>query len=585
MNDYFDSKLVDDLEDLAEEADARGDYEAANEALMKIEAIANEARSKALKIPKSSADIPTGFESRFPVSQAQAKPQTQTAMEGLPVIGSAISTGKDVAQTGAAMLSGIGSDVLGRTMALAGGGYPADPEKQSQIYEQVTAQNQYVPTRQGAQQNLQAISEALQPLESLPPVVGAGMPQMNAIARSASLRPELPQDVTPSAEMQQALDINRGSERKDLAGKMTTAQAPMKPVTDPIAKQAMSLGASENLVQTAKSLSAADKKKASQMLDIIGRSDDELTYGKFNRPSDVLGDSMADRVEPLKDLNRKAGAEVNKAVKSLGLKNEPVNYEPIFDDFASKLDEELKIKLDDNGVPIYKKSRIQDRAPDEALIGQVVGRMRLTKDAEDLHELKKYIYDMVDYGEKKEGKLNYATKNLMKGFAADINKVLGDNYPEYAAANQKYSDTIDALNDIEKAMGNVNVYSESRGAIGSKMRQLLSDAGNRQKLEVSINKVEDIAKKYGIKFDDDLKSQVAIADELESLFKVKAPKGFQSEINKAGEAVKSARQKGATETVIDFAFEPLVKPFRKSEDQKRKETLAALKKLMARGEK
>lgn len=49
MKKYFDEKLVDELEDLAIEADARGDYETANQALMKIEQIAEEARNAAIK--------------------------------------------------------------------------------------------------------------------------------------------------------------------------------------------------------------------------------------------------------------------------------------------------------------------------------------------------------------------------------------------------------------------------------------------------------------------------------------------------------------------------------------------------------
>lgn len=49
MKNYFDEKLVDELEDLAMEADAKGDYETANQALMKIESIAEEAKSRATK--------------------------------------------------------------------------------------------------------------------------------------------------------------------------------------------------------------------------------------------------------------------------------------------------------------------------------------------------------------------------------------------------------------------------------------------------------------------------------------------------------------------------------------------------------
>jgi hypothetical protein len=403
---------------------------------------------------------------------------------------------------------------------------------------------------------------------------------MNAIARSASMRPELPQDVTPSKGMQEALDINRGVERKDLASKMTTPQEPMVVVKDPIAKQAMSLGASDKLVQTAKTLSAADKKKVSQMLDVIGRSEDELTYSKFNRPSDIVGDSLKDRIAYVKQVNRSAGNEIDAAAEKL--KGQSVDVGEPVNNFISSL-ENMGITLKNN-VPQFKGSDIEGFGADEKIIAQVIGRMRETKapDAYDVHRLKRYIDRNVTYGKSSEGGVSPQTVSVLKELRANLDGMLDSKFADYNKANTRYSDTIRALDDIQTSAGKIDLLGEgSERALGARARALLSNQQKRIDLENSIKSVDEVAKKYNGKFDDDIMSQVAVVDELEKLFNVRSPTSLGGELNKTAEAANQLRQRGIVET----GFEKGLGLFRKSDEQRRKETLAALKKLMARGEK
>lgn len=529
----------------------------------------------------TEADIPLGF----PAAQQQIQPvQQPTAAEQLPVIGGAISYGKDVAQTGKALLSGIPATIAGTVMPPVEKALGALSGKQTP--DLLTLQDQYMsafqaqPDRQGAQQMLGSIGNALQPLEALPPVLGAGLPQMNAIARSASMRPELPVDTTPSKTMQQALDINRGVERKDLAPLMTTAENPMVPVKDSIAKQAMLLGASDKLVQTAKTLSAADKKKVSQMLDVIGRSEDELTYSKFNRPSDIVGDSLKDRIAYVKQVNRSAGNEIDAAAEKL--KGQAVDVGEPVNNFISSL-ENMGVTLKNN-VPQFKGSDIEGFGADEKIIAQVIGRMRETKapDAYDVHRLKRYIDRNVTYGKSSEGGVSPQTVNVLKELRANLDGMLDSQFADYNKANTRYSDTIRALDDIQTAAGKIDLLGEgSERALGARARALLSNQQKRIDLENSIKSVDEVAKKYNGKFDDDIMSQVAVVDELEKLFNVRSPTSLGGELNKTAEAANQLRQRGIVET----GFEKGLGLFRKSDEQRRKETLAALKKLMARGEK
>ncbi len=552
------------------------------------------------------ADIPIGFPA---AEQSQRVQQPQQPMDAgissAPIIGgaynyaksitpepvknfigSAVAGGADVAQTGAAMLSGIGSDILGRGMALAGGGYPANPEKQAQIYEQVTSANQYVPTRQGAQQNLQTIGKVLQPLEALPPVLGAGMPQMNAIARSAAMRPELPQDVTPSKSMQEALDINRGSENKALAGKMTTAQAPMKPVTDPIAKKVMDIGLSDKFVQSVKSSSAADKKKFTQMLDVLGKSQDELIYSKFNHPSDVVGDSLKERINYVKNTNRQAGTEIDRA--ALNLKDKTVDYSGSVSGFINDL-QNMGVSLDANKRPAFKGSDVEGFASDEKIISQVLTRLNDLGDnakAYDVHRLKRYIDRNVLFGSSALENADPKTVKVLRDLRERIDADLDGKFKDYDAANTKYSKTIRSLDALQKNAGSVDILSdEADRFLGARARAIMSNQQRAGSLEKAIKDIDDTAKEFGFKSDEDIIRQIGIVDELEKVFNVKRSTSLGGEMDKTADTLKSLRQKGTTETAIDFAFDPITKKFRKTEDQRKKEAIETMRKLLTRGEK
>lgn len=499
-------------------------------------------------------------------------------------ISSAVAGGADVLQTGGALLSGIGSDILGKVTAIPYA-YGGD-ESPEDVYQRVVEANQYIPSRAGARANLQTIGSLLQPLESLPPVIGVGMPQMNAIARSAAMRPELPQDVTPSKSMQEALDINRGSENKALAGKMTTAQAPMKPVTDPIARKVMDIGLTDKFVQSVKSSSAADKKKFTQMLDVLGKSQDELIYGMFNHPSDVVGDSLKERITYVKNTNRQAGTEIDRA--ALNLKDKTVDYSGSVSGFINDL-QNMGVSLDTNKRPVFKGSDVEGFASDEKIISQVLGRLNDLGDnakAYDVHRLKRYIDRNVLFGNSALEKADPRTVKIMRDLRERIDADLDGKFKDYDAANTKYSKTVRSLDALQKNAGSVDILSdEADRFLGARARAIMSNQQRAGSLEKAIKDIDDTAKEFGFKSDEDIIRQIGIVDELERVFNVKRSTSLGGEMDKAAETLKSLRQKGTTETAIDFAFDPITKKFRKTEDQRKKEAIETMRKLLTRGEK
>lgn len=523
-------------------------------------------------IPVVGSISPNQAEKMVPVQQP-AQQQPQSVMGNLK---GAAEYGKDVLQTGAAMASGIGSDLLGRVTALAGGGYPANPEKQSQIYENVTAANQYVPTRPGAQAMLGGLSKALQPLEALPPVLGVAAPQIAATAAAKSMAPKIPEP-TPKS-MQQALDINRGVSDKSLALKTTSPENPMKVISDPVAKNAVNDGFSEKFVGYVKQLSADDKKKVSQMIDTVERGENEFYASKYSRPSDVVGDSLSDRVRYVKQTNKVAGSEIDRAAEKL--KGQSVDVSAPVSNFIDELGK-MGVTLDKNNVPKFKGSDIEGFGADEKIIAQVIGRMRNTKapDAYDVHRLKRYIDRNVTYGKASEGGVDPATTRVLKSLRTNLDNMLDESFPEYNSANVKYKDTIQALDDMQTAAGKVDLLSDgSEKAIGSRARALLSNQQGRSNLENSIRQLDSVAKKYNGRFDDDILAQVAVVDELEKVFGTRASTSLGGELTKTAEDIAT---KGVLSTATDKAFGL----FKRSDEQRRADAIKSLRKLMQRREK
>ena len=77
-----------------------------------------------------------------------------------------------------------------------------------------------------------------------------------------------------------------------------------------------------------------------------------------------------------------------------------------------------------------------------------------------------------------------------------------------------------ALDDIQEAVGKkVNFESDRAGeAFGTALRKVLSNYASRNTIIDSIDRVETIAKKYGLKIKDDLMTQIIFVNEIDRMF-------------------------------------------------------------------
>ena len=300
---------------------------------------------------------------------------------------------------------------------------------------------------------------------------------------------------------------------------------------DRLAQEAIKQGMGQDVVAMLKATTRADKKAMLEMTEIMKQGRENLQFRRNNRPLDVVGRNMKERVEYVRDVNKRAAKDLRKVVEDL--KGQPVEFQQPVQNFIDNLDE-LRISLvrNDKGqmVPDFSESTIRNLPGNQKALKRVVEFMDTDKpiDAFEVHELKKYLDDLVTYGKTKEG-LSGRTERVLKSLRHDINASMREQFPKYKEVNQTLTDTIDALDDIQSSFGKKIDFDADKldKALGQELRKLETNYGSRVPLENAMSKLDKVSRKYGGEFEGDLGSQVGYAYELDSLFRPAARGGFQ----------------------------------------------------------
>jgi hypothetical protein len=299
---------------------------------------------------------------------------------------------------------------------------------------------------------------------------------------------------------------------------------------DVAAKDAIKQGFDEGVIAAVKGSSPADRKSMRKMVNIMERGKKNARFAVTNRPSDVVGDSLMDRVRTVQKINRDAGKRLDTVAKSL--KGQQVEFQPAVNAFINDLGD-MGISVTDDLKLNFSGSDIEGLAGPERAITQVFNRMKTTRppDAFDLHRMKRFIDEQVTFGKNAEG-LAGRSEAVLKSLRRNLDQTLDSNFPEYDAVNTQYSETIGALDALQDVAGRKMDLTgpNAEKATGTLMRRLMSNAQSRVTLLDSINQIEDVANKFGGKFKDDLLSQVLFVDELDSVFGPVARTSFQGQI-------------------------------------------------------
>ena len=260
--------------------------------------------------------------------------------------------------------------------------------------------------------------------------------------------------------------------------------------------------------------------------------------------------------------NKEAGVAINRAAQNL--KGQAIDVTPVGDDFVSNL-ADMGITVRDGQLD-FRGSDIEGLKGPENAIKNIFNRMTGPKvpDAYEAHRLKRFIDEQVSYGKNAEGLAGQAERSL-KQLRSNLDNLLDENFPAYNQANTAYSETINALDELQSVAGRkIDLTADNANkAVGTLMRRLMGNAQSRVKLLDAIDTIEPLALRYagrgqkliGEAPQQDLTTLVLFADELDNVFGPAARTSLQGEFDAV---INRAIQQGVP-SVQDLAVEGLKK--------------------------
>jgi phage host-nuclease inhibitor protein Gam len=415
----------------------------------------------------------------------------------------------------------------------------------------MAAQNTFSPRTEAGKEFVKIMSETL---GTIPPVLGSGgMPAAinssstaGRFANSKLFKDSRAKRQVVSDEIREG-NINAGNIAK-------TLNEDGKLITNPNVKLAVKLmGDDEASLSTAinfEKMNNATRFQVNKMLDTIQTNKDSMdpVFTMENRPSNIIGDSLAARVGKLNSIKKSASADISNIING-ATGNKTVDVKSARDNFISDLFEsDITIGRNNEGLLLSDSSKTLTN------IDEVIGKQKLNNilsriesgqmNAKQAHKLKRNIRELVSYDPSSPGSIKVsadierAIKKLSTGLGDSISKV--DN--NYLVANKKFSESINDLIKADKILGNKLMIGDDLAAskFGDLSKRIGTNLASRQDVLSLVQTLDESLAKRGVRPKDDIKRQVATLVDLDKIFKLElsqAPSGFTSRIAQAtGEA-------------------------------------------------
>ena len=352
-------------------------------------------------------------------------------------------------------------------------------------------------------------------------------------------------------------------------------------IKDSAQVKAVEQGWDEGIVSPLASMNKATKREALKMVNAQQLiMNDKL--GTFERRvSDTVGKSLSKRINAVVSENKKAARQLDSIARK-SLKNKDVDYNLLIDDFIGGLDG-MGVKIKNDGID-FSQSIIRDVPTAKSLIRKTVNTLEEfnVSDAYDAHRMKQALQESIKFGKELTGGKNKAN-DIVDKLRAGINTQLRDISPEYKAINEKISESLGVIKNLSKATPSKvdisNLDKETIAQLGTTLRTTLSNNTGRGDLLKAVKGVDDLAAKYGKSFDDDIKMQILIADELDRMFGASASTGLKGQVSQAMQAGSEAVQ-GNTAAATKAAAKGL---FGRGKNINEKNAFKAIRNLLKEG--
>ena len=305
-----------------------------------------------------------------------------------------------------------------------------------------------------------------------------------------------------------------------------------KLVNDPKARAAVKQNIPEADVALIKNSTRKDKTKMAKMLTI--RESQATNKRITDRATDVVGGTFMKQATHIAVKNKQAAKSLN--VVAQKLKGKPVNAVKLVQKFADNL-RSRGITITKRGTKLkFKNSDFEGLTPIEKTFQRIwerAVRVARSGDALELHRLKTFIDETVSYGKTADG-LSGTAQRMLKGLRRDADTLLDSNFKVYNRVNTQFSETIQQLDEIARAMGRNFKVGDTFSTMkaGTTLRHVLSNTQSRSDLLRLLDDMQKVARKYGLEIDEDIVTQANFADLLENIIGSEAPSSFLGQVEK-----------------------------------------------------
>ncbi len=305
-----------------------------------------------------------------------------------------------------------------------------------------------------------------------------------------------------------------------------------KPPVDTVAEkarinQAKLQGFEEQDIDFISSMKPIDKSKAQKMVDIAEKA--SKNKRALERPIDVVGDSMVDRIKYIENANKQAGKTLNEVAKSL--RGQAVDANNI-ETTAQSLIDDLGITRTPTGKLNFDNSVFKNTPAIQQKLNKFINEIpRGQADAYDVHIFKKSIDELVEFGTQGEG-LKGNAERILKALRASADEALDTTFESYNQANTDFANTKNVLQQAEELFGKkVGIKSKERG--GQLLRSVFSNNTQRPRVLKLVEDLDLTAKQYGGQFDDNLLDQALFTEILEDVYGTQATTSLQGQVQRA----------------------------------------------------
>lgn len=364
---------------------------------------------------------------------------------------------------------------------------------------------------------------------------------------------------------------------------------------DPLAVEAIKQWDDPGLVRAVVTATPETKQRMLDMLEMRRRIGLSKRTGMYMRPTDITGQSAADRIQFLGEVLQNERRALDDIARNQ-LAGRLVNREPVIREFGEQLDAlGAKAVQTETGdfVLDFSGSQISQNKTAQKVIRQVYALLNEPQpvDALRMHNLKKQLDEIIDYKKSIGQGLSVAgqrvIRNVRRSLNDEVRRVSDEANLGYSEVNDSLAELLTLFDNLDDVTGRTTNILDASAAqkMGQQFRKTMSNYGVRTDLLNAIQELDAMAAKYGGEFNDDMLDLAMFANALDTRFEPVASTSFRGEIVAAQQqaAREQAIRTAARGDLSEMFFGKLMESYQKLRGVTDEQAYKAMEELLRAG--